>query len=498
MNIPRTLPMVQGERSEPKESNMKSAVVLYSAPAAGHLLPMVSLAKLFQEHGFSATVITFNHPLLSSKTDQEVSFLSSANPSISFHVLPLITVGDSYANLKPPDVTRIIVEAQNKNLQNFILDLSKTSFVRVIVLDYMCTDALDAARQLSIPTYFLTPFSASFTAFLLNLLELDVSSSLSLKDFNGPINFPGLPPVLTSDCPKFLIDRESDSYKAFMQTVPSLVKSDGILMNTFESLEQKAISALREGNCVPSFNMPPVYSIGPLVTERREKEREERHECLKWLDLQPKGTVVFLCFGSLGGFPLDQVKQIAIGLENSDQRFLWVLKFNTEQSNIYNKSIPEFELDQILPEGFLNRTKDRGMVVKTWAPQIQVLHHESVGGFVTHCGWNSILEAVIAGKPMVCWPLYVEQRLNKVLLVDHDTWLSVAIECYDQDMVVAEEVEAKVRWLMEGEGSKLLNERAKAMLDKATESLTETGPSSQAFMQFLIDLEQQHLSKTNI
>ncbi|KAJ1692694.1 hypothetical protein LUZ63_009392 [Rhynchospora breviuscula] len=482
MNIPPTLQMVQGERSEHKESNMKSAVVLYTSPGAGHLIPMMSLAKLFQEHGFSATVVTFNHPLITNKADQEVSRLSAANPAISFHVLPLITMGeDSYANLQPPDVTCVILRAQNQNLQNFILDLSKTCCVRVMVLDYLCTVALDAARQLGIPAYFLTSFSASFAALLLNLLELDVSSSLSLKDFgNCPISFPGLPPVLTSDFPIPLTDRETDSYKAFMQTVPSLVKSDGILMNTFESLELKAISALREGLCVPSFNMPPVYSIGPLVTESREKETEEQHECLGWLDLQPKCSVVFLCFGSLGGFPVDQIRQIAIGLENSGQRFLWVLKFNTEQRNVFNnKSIPEFEPDQILPEGFLNRTKDRGMVVKNWAPQIHVLHHESVGGFVTHCGWNSILEAVTAGKPMVCWPLYAEQSLNKVLLVDHDTGLGVAMEGYDQDMVVAEEVEAKVRWLMEGEGSKLLKERAKVMMGKAAESLTETGPSSQ-------------------
>ncbi|KAJ1692693.1 hypothetical protein LUZ63_009391 [Rhynchospora breviuscula] len=285
-----------------------------------------------------------------------------------------------------------------------------------------------------------------------------------------------------------------------MANIRGIVKSDGILMNTFESLEPKAISALREGLCVPSFSMPPVYSIGPLVTETQENATEERNVCLKWLDSQPKGTVVFLCFGSMGGFPLDQIKQIAIGLENSGQRFLWVVKVNVNMDprNIFNTSMPEFELEQILPEGFLDRTKDRGMVVKTWAPQIQVLHHESVGGFVTHCGWNSIMEAVTAGKPMVCWPLYAEQRLNKVVLVDHETRLGVAMEGYDREMVEAEDVETKIRWLMEGEGSKLLKERIKAMKDKAGESLTETGPSSQAFVQFLMDLERKKLEKTKI
>ncbi|KAJ4806369.1 Glycosyltransferase [Rhynchospora pubera] len=353
---------------------------------------------------------------------------------------------------------------------------------------------------MSIPAYLFTPFGASTAAFFFNLLEFDATSSLSLRDFgNDPINFPGLPPVLASDCPIFVVERGSD-YKSAMENFRDIVKSDGILMNTFESLEPKAISALREGLCVPSFNMPPVYSIGPLVTETQEKETKERNESLKWLDSQPKGKVVFLCFGSMGGFPLDQIKQIAIGLENSGQRFLWVVKVNVNMDprNIFNTSMAEFELDQILPEGFLDRTKDRGMVVKTWAPQIQVLHHESVGGFVTHCGWNSILEAVTAGKPMVCWPLYAEQRLNKAVLVDHETRLGVSVEGYDHEMVDAEEVESKIRWLMEGEGSKLLKESIKAMKDKAGESLTEAGPSSQAFMQFLMDLERQKLVKTDI
>ncbi|KAJ3691190.1 hypothetical protein LUZ61_020354 [Rhynchospora tenuis] len=481
-----------------KDSKMREAVVLYTSPGAGHLPAMVSLAKLFQKYHFSAAVVTYNHPLRPGKADQEVSRLSSANPSISFHVLPQITMGEDSANLEPPAVKHAILQAQNMNLR---IDLSKTSSVWAILMDFFSTITLDVARQLSIPAYLFAPFGASTAAFFLNILEFDATSSLSLRDFGkDPINFPGLPPVLASDCPIFVVDRESDSYKFSMGNFRGIVKSDGILINTFESLEPKAISALREGLCVPSFNMPPAYSIGPLVTETQEKDTEERHECLKWLDSQPKGTVVFLCFGSMGGFPLDQIKQIAIGLENSSQRFLWVVKvnFNMDPRKIFNTSMPEFELDQILPEGFLDRTKNRGMVVKTWAPQIQVLHHESVGGFVTHCGWNSILEAVTAGKPMVCWPLYAEQRLNKAVLVDHETRLGVAMEGYDSEMVDAEEIEAKIRWLMEGEGSTLLKERIKAMKDKAGESLTETGPSSQAFMQFLMDLEMKKLEKTKI
>ena len=96
------------------------------------------------------------------------------------------------------------------------------------------------------------------------------------------------------------------------------------------------------------------------------------------------------------------MKEIANGLERSGKRFLWVVK--NPPSNDKSNQIAvtaDVDLDALMPEGFLERTKDRGMVVKSWAPQVAVLNHPSVGGFVTHCGWNSVLEAVVAGVPMV-------------------------------------------------------------------------------------------------
>jgi hypothetical protein len=478
---------------------MKEAVVLFTGPLASHLLPIVSLAKLLLKHGFLATVVTYNYPLRPGMAEKDILNLSPANSEIAFHVLPSVSLGDSYLHAEPAVVSRATLNAQKQNLHDFIVDLSKTSSVQAVMVDFFCMVAVEVAKELSIPAYVFSAASASAVAFFLNMLELNTSSNHSLNDFGkNPINFPGLPPLPASEFPIFLHDRESNSYKSLMHNFPNLVKSDGILMNTFESLEPKAISALREGLCVPSFKMPPVYTISPLVNKSRVKETGEQHECLKWLDLQPKGSVVFLCFGSLGGFVPDQIRQIAIGLENSGQRFLWVVKVINDPTKFFGASIPEFELDQVLPEGFLERTKDKSMVVKTWAPQIHVLHHESVGGFVTHCGWNSILEAVTAGKPMICWPLYAEQRLNKALLVDHGMRLGVAIEGYDQNMVEAEEVEAKVRWLMEAEGGKLLKERTNAMKLEAAEALSEAGSSSKAFLQFLTDSERQRLAETKV
>ena len=104
--------------------------------------------------------------------------------------------------------------------------------------------------------------------------------------------------------------------------------------------------------------------------------------------------------------------------------------------------------------------------MKSWAPQVEVLNHDSVGGFVTHCGWNSVLEAVCAGVPMVAWPLYAEQRLNRVLLVE-EMKLALSIDESENGFVTGNEVEKRVRELMESEG-KLVRERAKEAREGAT------------------------------
>ncbi|GMN44511.1 hypothetical protein TIFTF001_013717 [Ficus carica] len=121
--------------------------------------------------------------------------------------------------------------------------------------------------------------------------------------------------------------------------------------------------------------------------------------------------MVFLCFGSLGSFSEKQVKEIALGLEMSGMSFLWVVRNPISVS-------ADFDLDSLIPQGFLKQTEERGLVVKNWVPQVEVLNHGSVGGFVTRYGWNSVLESVCAGVPMVAWPLYAEQRVNRVMLVE--------------------------------------------------------------------------------
>jgi UDP:flavonoid glycosyltransferase YjiC (YdhE family) len=108
-----------------------------------------------------------------------------------------------------------------------------------------------------------------------------------------------------------------------------------------------------------------------------------------------------------------------------------------------------------------------------------VLAHDAVGGFVTHCGWNSILESVMAGVPMLAWPLYAGQRINRVFL-EKELGLAVAVEGYDKDVVKADEVASKVRWMIDSDGGRVLRERTLAAMRQAQEALREGGKSDVA------------------
>ncbi|GMN51825.1 hypothetical protein TIFTF001_020970 [Ficus carica] len=141
------------------------------------------------------------------------------------------------------------------------------------------------------------------------------------------LEFPGMPPLKAPHMPEPMLDRDDPAYQDLVYFCSHLPKSNGIIVNTFDGLEPLPIKALTDGVCVPEGPTPPVYCIGPLIDEAGHKvESTGVAECLSWLDTQPSGSVVFLCFGSTGSLSAAQVREIADGLERSVQRFLWVVK----------------------------------------------------------------------------------------------------------------------------------------------------------------------------
>lgn len=273
------------------------------------------------------------------------------------------------------------------------------------------------------------------------------------------LDVPTLPSVPVSDMPDPLLERNCMQYEFLLDVANNFPRSCGIIVNTFDSLEHKIIGAISDGIFIPNQPTPPIFCLGPLIASNSQTQLPGRHECLKWLDKQPKASVVLLCFGSLGLLSAEQSKETPIGLERSEQKLLWVVR-NPPSKDKTRRFLPppDPDLNLLLPEGFLDRTKDRGLVVKSWVPQVEVLSHESVGGFVTHCGWNSVLEAVCGGVPMVAWPLYAEQKFNRLILVE-EMKLALPMKGSEDGFVTADEIEKRVRELMEKEEGKLFIER---------------------------------------
>uniref|UniRef100_A0A1D1XL26 Anthocyanidin 5,3-O-glucosyltransferase n=1 Tax=Anthurium amnicola TaxID=1678845 RepID=A0A1D1XL26_9ARAE len=463
-------------------------IVLYPSPGMGHLVSMVELAKVFLSRGFSVRVVIVDPPYNTGSTAAFVSRVSAAHPSISFHRLPQV----SLSHVHTTNHEALAMELVRLSNPDLLPHLQSTSPL-ALVLDVFCLFTLDVARELRLPAYLFYTSGASCLAAFLHFPSLHDTTTRSFKDMgDSPIDFPGIPKIPANHVPVPVLDRGEVAYHGFLHISRCLTQPEGTIINTFEELEPEAVEAIRGGLCVPQgTRTPPIYCIGPLITsEDRESMDGRRAECLEWLDSQPRASVVFLCFGSLGRFSAHQLKEIATGLEKSGQRFLWVVRSppSDDPSRRFEKP-PEPDLDSLLSEGFLERTGERGMVVKSWAPQASVLAHESVGGFVTHLGWNSVLEAICAGVPMVGWPLYAEQRMNKVFLVD-GLDLAGVMEGYDKDLVAAAEVEARIRWLMESEGGQGLRARTSAAKATAVAALGAGGSSGNALDALVESLTQ--------
>ncbi|CAJ2666188.1 unnamed protein product [Trifolium pratense] len=466
---------------------MKDTLVLYPALGKGHLNSMIELGKFILTHNpsLSISILILSPPNTTVQPEQEIRKLTTtfgceSLPSITFHHIPSI----SFPVTLPPYILPLEVCDRSNHLVNHILQtISKTSNLKGVILDFMNFSTNQITSTLDIPTYFFYTSGASTLAICLQFPIIHQNTTKSLKEFDMHPHIPGLPQIPIADMPEPVKDREGKSYKGFLDMATSMKESDGIIINTFDALEARALKALKEGFCLPEGTTPPLFCIGPMISLPSKGEDEKGSLCLSWLDSQPSQSVVFLCFGSMGRFSKAQLNEIAIGLEKSDHRFLWVVRSDVD--------IEDQSLDQLLPEGFLERTKEKGIVVRNWAPQGAILHHDSVGGFVTHCGWNSVLEAVCVGVPMISWPLYAEQKLNRLIMVEE---MKVALKLNESNgFVSGAELGERVKELMESANGIEIRERILKMKISAKEARGGGGSSLVDFKR-LGDSWREHAS----
>uniref|UniRef100_A0A803MPT7 Glycosyltransferase n=1 Tax=Chenopodium quinoa TaxID=63459 RepID=A0A803MPT7_CHEQI len=265
--------------------------------------------------------------------------------------------------------------------------------------------------------------------------------------------------------------------------VESEAKSYGVIVNSFYELEQDYADHYRK------VMGRRAWHIGPVSLCNKENEAKfyrgkdssiDEHDCLRWLDSKKESSVMYVCFGTLSMFSTSQLREIAMGLEASGQEFIWVVKGSKDN-----------ETEEWLPK--------KGLIIRGWAPQVLILDHKSIGGFVTHCGWNSILEAVSCGIPMVTWPIFSEQFYNEKLVTEI-LRIGVGVGAKEWKRTVdanvkSEDIHEAIRRVMVGDEALEMRSKAKKLKQKARLAIDVGGSSYSDLSSLIHQLRSYHLTQ---
>ena len=264
----------------------------------------------------------------------------------------------------------------------------------------------------------------------------------------------------------------------------SELRSFGLLFDTFYELDSQYADYFEKVRGIKFWTIGPLFYFSNK--EKTDTTADGKESCLNWLDTQGANQVLYVSFGSVVRFSTAQLKEIALALEASNQPFIWVVrKRENDQDN---------QQESWLPDGFEERITEgnKGLIIRGWAPQLKILNHPAVGGFMTHCGWNSTMEAMTAGVPLITWPLFAEQFYNEKLVQVLKVGVSVGADHWNLSpinegpVVESKQIEKAISLLMSNsEESQEIRKRAKKMVALAKGAVEESGSSYQNLLDFI-------------
>ncbi|CAN4109216.1 unnamed protein product [Withania somnifera] len=264
----------------------------------------------------------------------------------------------------------------------------------------------------------------------------------------------------------------SPEFERFMRREYDCMKfSLGKIYNTCRVIESPFLDLLSKQL---SNNNMKQWALGPFnpVTLSKKGSDTRSHKCLLWLDKQEPNSVLYVSFGTTTSFSDEQIKEMAIGLEQSQHKFVWVLR-DADKGNVFAKdSLRKI----VLPKGFEERVKERGILVRDWAPQLEILSHCSTGGFLSHCGWNSCMESISMGVPITAWPMHSDQPRNTILITKIlKIGLVVREWVHRNELVTSNMVKKSVEKLMATKEGDEMRNRAKKLSVEIRKSVEEGG-----------------------
>ncbi|XP_073362233.1 anthocyanin 3'-O-beta-glucosyltransferase-like [Aegilops tauschii subsp. strangulata] len=433
-------------------------ILFFPFPAHGHLIPIADMAALFAARGVRCSILTtpVNAAIMRSSVDHaNDAFAGTDSPAIDISVAPFPDVG------LPPGVENgTAIKSQGDRGKFFeAAQLLREPFDRFLVdnrPDAVVSDSffpwsVDAAAEHGVPRLAFLGSSMFALSCIDSMLRHDPLATVP-DDPDALVSLPGLPHRV------------------------ELRRSQ--LMDPANEAEHWGWAFFQ------GLNAADQRSFGEDMAGRgTDALSPDADSCIGWLDMKPAGSVVYISFGTLTSFSPAELHELARGLELSGMNFVWVIGAACPDSSEW------------MPEGFAELTAHggRGFIIRGWAPQMLILNHPAVGGFLTHCGWNSTLEAVSAGVPMVTWPRYADQFNNEKVIVE---LLKVGVSigakdyasCVEAHEVIGGEVIAESigRLMGNGEEGDAMRKKAKALGCKAR-SAVEGGGSSYNAVGRLID-----------
>ncbi|CAH1445104.1 unnamed protein product [Lactuca virosa] len=454
----------------------KSELVFVPVPALGHLTSTIELAKhlLDQDERLSITVLLIP-PLGGTDLGSYTKSLAASDARIRYTMIP-----PTNHLSQPPSspmafekFASLFIESHKSHVERAVMELLSDDSTRLVgfVLDMFCCCMIDVANTFKVPSYIIFSSNTVFLGFLLHLPERNNKGEFNFNPSDPDSVIPCLKnPVPANVLPGAALDKPGGGYETFLYLGTRFQESKGIIINSFVELEPYAVNSMVSHPIT-------VYPVGPLLDHKiNHNKSTESTEIKNWLDNQPSKSVIFLCFGSMGSFKQPQIEQIAMALEKSDHRFLWSMR-QPPPEGMHGAPTDYTSYEKVLPNGFLARVKDRGMVCG-WAPQVEVLAHEAIKGFVSHCGWNSILESLWYGVPIATWPLNAEQQMNAFYMVRElglAVELSLAYRSSRSEIVMADQIKTAINCLMDDTNP--MRERVKKISEESRKAFIKGGSS---------------------
>ncbi|KAK9159412.1 hypothetical protein Syun_005753 [Stephania yunnanensis] len=475
---------------ENEQTRVPPHVLFFPISAQGHINPAFQFAKRIASKGVKTTLAVSVH--LSKSVQIKPSEVGIETISDGFDETGPIWAENGENGENGDHFFTTFTEASMHSIRELVRKYEKSNNpFTCIVHDSICPWALDLARELGlVGATFYTQSIAICT-----LYYYAFSGLLPIPVTEYPVLLPSLPPLMLVDMPSTVTDLEEEPvvHQLLISQFSNIEKADWLFFNSFDKLEtpDRVFEAspwlvLDSGLALRMMaeKWPRVKTIGPTTPSMYVDKRVEGDVdyninlykatddafYVKWLNGKEKGSVVYVSFGSIVELGEEQMEEIVGGIKQSNKSFLWVVR--------------DKEVDK-LPGNIAE--DDAGLLV-SWCSQVEALAHDAVGCFVSHCGWNSTMEALSIGVPIVAMPLKWDQPPNAKLI--EEMWgVGVRAKANEKGVIAREELERCIREVMEGdEKGEVIKRNARKWRELALEAMDTGGSSDKNIEEFVASL----------